>query len=262
MNQLRSARPQLSIVLPCFNPRPGWHLVVEKCYCDLKLLLPDTVIELIVVNDGSVKPLSAASKRTLSRRCPGFRLLQHVQNRGKGHTVRKGIREAKAPFVIYTDIDCPYTAADMAAMYQSLIRDEADIITGIREDVYNQQLSLVRSLVSNTCNFLNRKLLHLPFRDVQSGLKGMNQTGRELLLQTTINRFLFDTEFIWLAGTYPNVRVTAKQVVLREGLHFPPMPPVTYLKEAGNFSRILIKDTMLSIRRINARFTRTIPHTA
>lgn len=262
MNQLRSARPLLSIVLPCFNPRPGWHLVVEQCYCDLKLLLPDTIIELIVVNDGSVKPLSAASRRILSRRCPGFQLLQHEQNRGKGYTVRKGVLEARAPFVIYTDIDCPYTAADLAVMYQSLVKDEADIITGIREDIYNQQLSWIRSLVSNACNFLNRKVLHLPFRDVQSGLKGMNQTGRALLLQTTINRFLFDTEFIWLAGTYTDVRVAAKPVVLREGLHFPPMPPVTYLKEAGNFSRILFKDIVLSIRRMDAKSARTIPHTA
>lgn len=262
MNQLRSARPQLSIVLPCYNPKPGWHLMVDKCYWEIKALLPDTIIELIVVNDGSAKPLSAASKKTLSRRCPGFRLLQHAQNRGKGFSVRKGVREAKAPFVIYTDIDFPYTAADIVATYESLRKNEADIVTGIREEIYNHQLSWIRSLVSRACNFLNKKVLGLPFRDVQSGLKGMNQMGRELLLQTSINRFLFDTEFIWLAGTYNNVRVKSRQVVLREGLQFTPMPPITYLKEAGNFTRILVKDTLLSIRRIDAEFTATLSHPA
>ena len=53
MNQLRSTRLNLSIVLPCYNPKPGWHLELYKHYQAIKTHLPaDLKIEIIVVDDG------------------------------------------------------------------------------------------------------------------------------------------------------------------------------------------------------------------
>jgi hypothetical protein len=133
---------------------------------------------------------------------------------------------------------------------------------GNRESAYNEKLSLLRRIASKGCNYLNKTLLNLPYKDVQSGLKGMNAIGRELLLKTTINRFLFDTEFIWLASSYSNIRIKALPVTLREGVSFTSMSSLVYLNETGNFCRLLLKDKLLLLRRFDAEFKTAIPHTA
>lgn len=255
MNQLRSARLNISIVLPCYNPKPGWHLELYQHYQEIRnSLSPDLKIEMIVVNDGSPVEPSAAAKRYLAKRCPYFRFISYSNNMGKGYAVRKGVEAARSPYIIYTDIDFPYTVADFCRVYQTLANGSADVVMGVREARYGLQLSWLRRAASNTCNFLNKTLLNLPHKDVQSGLKGMNSMGRELLLQTTINRFLFDTEFIWMARTYSNVRIKAIPVTLRDAVVFTSMSSAVYMKEAGNFCRILAKDTLLSLRNLDAEF--------
>ncbi|MEP6747669.1 MAG: glycosyltransferase family 2 protein [Bacteroidota bacterium] len=263
MNQLRTQRLNLSIVLPCYNPKPGWHLQVVSAYYEIrKNLPPDTQIEIIVVDDGSSVPVAASAKRFLSRRCPHFRFISYRYNMGKGFAVRKGVKAARAPYVIYTDIDFPYAVTDFCQVYYTLISGNAELVMGKREDSYNKKLSLLRKIASKGCNYLNRTLLNLPYKDVQSGLKGINQVGRELLLKTTINRFLFDTEFIWLASSYSNIRIKSVPVSLREGISFTSMSSAVYINETGNFCRLLLKDKLLLLRRFDGEFKTAIPRTA
>lgn len=264
MNPLSTtARLNLSIVLPCYNPKPGWHLQVAAQYQQIKYSLPaDTQIEIIVVNDGSPTPVTPSSKRFLHRRLPHFKYISYEKNMGKGYAVRKGVEAAEAPFVIYTDIDFPYTVADFCTVYQRLLSGNTELVMGVREAAYGKKLSLLRRFASNACNYLNKSLLNLPYKDVQSGLKGMNLVGRELMLKTTINRFLFDTEFVWLASSYSNIRVEAVAVKLRDNVSFTSMSSSVYMKEASNFCRILLKDKLLSLRRFDAEFKTAIPRTA
>jgi glycosyltransferase involved in cell wall biosynthesis len=263
MNRLRTPALNMSIVLPCYNPKPGWHFQVANQYQEIrKALAADIQIELIVVDDGSSSPPSSAAKRFLTRRCPHFKYIGYQYNMGKGYAVRKGVQAAQAPIVIYTDIDFPYSTADFCKVYQTLSAGNAELVMGKREDSYEQQLSLIRRFASNTCNYLNKTLLNLPYKDVQSGLKGMNVAGRQLLLKTTINRFLFDTEFIWLANTYSNIRIKALPVTLRPGISFTSMSSSVYMNEAGNFCRLFLKDKLLFLRRFDAGFKTAIPRTA
>ena len=263
MNQLRSARLNLSIVLPCYNPKPGWHIDIANRYLELKAALPpNTLVELIVVNDGSNQKVSTASRRFLSRRCANFRYIHYQQNRGKGYAVRKGVEAASSPYIIYTDADFPYTVADICKVYDMLLKGNAEVVMGTREANYGRQLSLLRRTASNACNYLNTRVLNLPHRDVQSGLKGINAVGREILLKTRINRFLFDTEFIWLANSYSNIRIAAIPVNLRKDVSFTSMSSAIYINEAGNFLRILLKDTLLVLRRFDAEYKTAIPRTA
>lgn len=263
MNCLRTPALDLSIVLPCYNPKPGWHFRVANQYQEIRKKLPANLqIELIVVDDGSPQPATPAAKRFLTRRCPYFKYISYSYNMGKGYAVRKGVAAAQAPIVIYTDIDFPYGAEDLCRVYQTLLAGHAELVMGRREDNYDQRLSLMRRLASNACNYLNKSLLNLPYKDVQSGLKGMNAVGRELLLKTTINRFLFDTEFIWLANSYSNIRIKALPVTLREGVSFTAMSSSVYINETGNFCRLFLKDKLLSLRRFDAEFKTAIPRPA
>jgi glycosyltransferase involved in cell wall biosynthesis len=263
MNHLRTPALNMSIVLPCYNPKAGWHFQVANYYQEIKKSLPaDIQIEIIVVDDGSPIPVTSAAKRFLNRRCPNFRFISYQYNMGKGYAVRKGVAAAQAPNIIYTDIDLPYTVADVCQVYHTLVSGNAELVMGKREETYNKKLSLLRRIASTGCNYLNKSLLNLPYTDVQSGLKGMNLVGRELLLNTTINRFLFDTEFIWLANSYSNIRIKTQPVTLREGVSFTSMSSSVYINETGNFCRLFLKDKLLLLRRFDAEFKTAIPHTA
>ncbi len=262
MNRSRTPSLDMSIVLPCYNPKTGWHFQVAKQYQEIRKNLPaDIQIELIVVDDGSSVPATPAARRFLARRCPHFKYIKYKYNMGKGYAVRKGAKAAQGPIVIYTDIDFPYNVSDFCKVYEILRSGHAELVMGKREANYDQHLSPMRRLASNACNYCNKTLLNLPYKDVQSGLKGMNAVGRELLLKTTINRFLFDTEFIWLANSYSNIRIKALPVSLRGGISFTSMPSSVYINETGNFCRLFIKDKLLLLRRFNAEF-KTIQHTA
>jgi glycosyltransferase involved in cell wall biosynthesis len=262
MNKLRSARLNMSIVLPCYNPKPGWHIELACRYRELTdNLPPGTTLEIIVVNDGSSKRISAASRTFLNRYCQFFKFISYSRNMGKGYALRKGIEAARSPYIIYTDIDFPYTVADVCAMYKCLCNNDAEVVMGIREERYRQKLSPLRRFASGSCNLLNRIVLQLPYRDVQSGLKGMNAAGRELFLKTTINRFLFDTEFIWMANSASHIRLQAIPIVLRDNVCFTSMSSAVYINEAGNFCRILAKNTHLQIKRLDAALSSAISNT-
>lgn len=263
MNQLRTPTLNMSIVLPCYNPKQGWHFQVASQYQKIKQSLPiDTQIEIIVVDDGSSAPATMSARKYLSRRLPNFRYISYQHNMGKGYAVRTGVEAAQAPYVIYTDIDFPYSTEDFCNVYQQLVSGNAELVMGNREDSYDKKLSFMRKMASNACNYLNKTMLNLPYKDVQSGLKGMNAVGRELLLKTTINRFLFDTEFIWLANSYSNIRIKSLPVKLRDGIAFTSMSSSVYMNETGNFCRLLLKDKLLLLRRFDAEFKTAIPHTA
>jgi dolichyl-phosphate beta-glucosyltransferase len=253
----------LSIVLPCYNPKQDWYFQVTNQYQKIKASLPPGIeIEIIIVNDGSAIPISSAAKKFLRRYCPHVQLISYQDNMGKGYAVRKGVEAARSPYIIYTDIDFPYTIADICKVYDTLTNGAAELVMGTRQASYNTKLSFLRKAASKGCNYLNKKLLNLPYRDVQSGLKGINALGRELLLTTTINRFLFDTEFIWLACSYSNIRIKALPVTLREGISFTSMRSSVYVNEAGNFCRLFFKDKLLLLRRIDAEFKTAIQHTS
>lgn len=263
MNRLTTPALDMSIVLPCYNPKPGWHFLVANQYQEIrKNLAADIQIELIVVDDGSLAPATPAAKRFLARRCSHFKYIRYQYNRGKGYAVREGVKAAQAPIVIYTDIDFPYSVSDFCNVYHAIRSGHAELVIGKREDSYNQRLSVMRRLASNACNYVNKALLNLPYRDVQSGLKGMNAVGRELLLKTTINRFLFDTEFIWLANSYSNIRIRTVPVSLRGNISFTSMSSSVYINETGNFCRLFIKHKLLLLRRFDAEFKTAIQHTA
>jgi hypothetical protein len=61
--------------------------------------------------------------------------------------------------------------------------------------------------------------LNLPDCDAQSGLKGMSYKGCEFFLQTKINRFLFDTEFVLKANHCKDICLQILPIQTRQGIN-------------------------------------------
>ena len=228
------------LVLPCFNPQPGWAKIVAESIVKLQKLLPEARIHVFLVNDGSTQGVSETDIQFLAQQLPHFNYLVLSKNQGKGFALRAGVAQTQSPFCLYTDIDFPYLESSLVQVFKAL-QNGADIAVGTRNTAYYQQLSTGRTRLSKWLRKFAQNVLKLPVSDTQCGLKGFNQNGKEVFLQTTINRYLFDLEFLLLANKRPNLKIAPVPVILKPNIVFSNMSPKVLLKEAAGIIRSLAK---------------------
>lgn len=209
----------LDIVIPCFNPDPGWEDNLIQYYLNLSKELGEGCSTLILVNDGSTTEVTDAQIDKIKAAIPGTNYLEYPENKGKGHALRTGVQSSKSEFAIFTDVDFPYEIDSVVKVYRQLC-DGTDIALGYREQDYYSTVPLFRKLLSQALRWVLRYLLKLSITDTQCGLKGFNKSGKQVFLTTTINRFLFDLEFVMLSSKDTTISTKPVLVKLREGVVF------------------------------------------
>jgi len=205
----------------------------------IKSQLPTGVLNsIILVNDGSTNEISDKAIENLVGAHPEVKLIEYPKNKGKGYAVRTGVKSSDAELQIYTDIDIPYVEDSIIRFYGLLADDAADVVVASRGDSYYDSLSAFRRILSKSLRWLNGLLFGLKIKDTQGGLKGFNAAGRKVFLQTRINRYLFDLEFIQKASKV-GLRLKALDVMLKPDIILPSPSPMILLKELNNFVRLL-----------------------
>ena len=228
-------------MLPCYNPVPGWAAIVVDRFTSLKHTLQHQgPIHCIVVNDGSSKHITEEDVGFLRQHIPDIEWISYAENRGKGYALRQGVAKATADIVLYTDIDFPYTQESMQRCLHPVLSGSADVALAVRNRSYYSKLPPGRRLISKMLRSLNRFLLGLKTSDTQGGLKAMNQKGKEQFLRTTIDRYLFDLEFVY-KSTKADLRIAPVESDLREGVTFTAIRTKILWKESLNFLRLLVK---------------------
>jgi glycosyltransferase involved in cell wall biosynthesis len=230
---------KLDIVLPCFNPIDGWEKNLVSNINRLKELLPAVEFFIYLVNDGSARGLNPEKISFLQTKIPNFNFLQYSQNQGKGNALRHGVSATTHELVIYTDIDFPYTEDSFTAIYQTLASGKTDVAVGVRSERYYEKVPASRVKISKALRFFAQKLLHLPVNDTQAGLKGFNRAGREIFLKSSIKRYLFDLEFIFMAAN-AGLKVVPVEVTLKPGIVFSKMNAKILLAESYNFLKFVL----------------------
>ena len=193
-----------------------------------------------VVNDGSKSGIRTADIHLLSEKIAGFTYIDSPVNQGKGGALRDAVRLTTGKWVIYTDADYPYLIENAVEMFRLLSTDAADVVVGVRDEQYYDQLPIGRKIFSLSLKVMNYLFFpQLKVKDTQSGLKGFNQKGKEVFLKTRISAFLFDMEFLVLASKNPTIRIHWIYVQAREGIVFSTMRAKTIMTELVNFASIL-----------------------
>lgn len=230
----------VSVVLPCYNPPPGWEQTIcaaYKSFCDSI----DVPVELIIVLDGLCPGVTTDDEILLNKFIPRLNIVKYETNKGKGYAIRKGVSVAKGDIIIYTDIDFPYTASSILSVYKTLRNGDADVAVGVKNEAYYEHVPLVRKIISRILRFLIRLFLSMPITDTQCGLKGFKRSVAPLFLQTTIDRYLFDLEFVRNCFRSKKITVKAIPIALNEHVHFRKMNYRILLTEAVNFIRLLFR---------------------
>ncbi|HHG83199.1 MAG TPA: glycosyltransferase [Bacteroidetes bacterium] len=231
----------LDIILPCFNPINDWAEKVIEAVNVIQKGLPNTAIHIILVNDGSSTGVSENDIELLSQKLNSFQYIPSSPNMGKGFALRRGVAAAKSNYQIYTDIDFPYQENSLLHLFSILQAGKSDIVVGVRDNAYYEGVPPTRKRISRILRWMLRTFLRLKITDTQCGLKGFNSKGKLLFMQTTINRFLFDLEFVFLASHEKSLLLTPADVSLKPGVIFSKVNWRILLIEGFNFLKIFLR---------------------
>ena len=230
------------LILPFYKPHEGWleHILDSLKPLKQELNKRGSSLRVILANDGS--PASCyppEAQDAIRAAADEFVFSTYDVNHGKGYCLRHAIEKADGDVQVYTDGDFPFGWECILAAFERLT-DGADVVMGVRGTDYGRALHPLRKTISKGVRRLNRFLLGMPeqYLDTQAGMKGFRGEGRRAFLDTTVDTFLFDTEFILLARDR-GLRIDTIPLKLREGLSFSKMGWRILFRELRHFLRIM-----------------------
>jgi glycosyltransferase involved in cell wall biosynthesis len=210
----------------------------ERYHALKKCLDSEVDVTLILVDDGNAWETDEA-KHFLTAQIPELQWISYVRNRGKGYALRKGVEASRAKYILYTDVDFPYSTESMAAMLQCLFRTVSDVVIGTRDESYYRYLNYRRLWISKTLRQSNKHLFRLASSDTQCGLKAFRAEVKSLFAATRTNRYLIDLEFMKILSR-SSFKVDTLPVNLRPDIALSRISKLNLGYEALSYLRILL----------------------
>jgi dolichyl-phosphate beta-glucosyltransferase len=191
--------PHLSIVIPALNEGAVIAGTLERIRA--YAAGASRSCEIVVVDDGSTDD-TAGVVRGQPPDLIAVRMLVNPANRGKGHSVARGMLAATGDFVLLCDADLSTPIDEVEKLLPWLGRGN-DVVIGSR-DMPDSRLDppqpLVRRVMAWTFRALRRRLLLPELRDTQCGFKlFMQPAARAIFSRLTVDGWLFDCEALGLA---------------------------------------------------------------
>mgnify|MGYP005843933915 CR=1 FL=1 len=119
---------KLSIIIPCYNEERTISKLLDKV---LKADIGKVKKEIIIIDDGSRdKTLSIAEKYVKNKSY--IKLLKNKNNRGKGFSIRKGLKKATGDIILIQDADLEYYPSDYNELIKPIINNEVKVVYGSR----------------------------------------------------------------------------------------------------------------------------------
>jgi glycosyltransferase involved in cell wall biosynthesis len=117
--------PEISVVIPCYNEASTIEAILDAVRASE---IPDK--EIIVVDDASID--GTRQKLESLEGEPGFRVIFHDRNRGKGAALRTGFQAATGEVVIVQDADLEYDPREYGKLLAPIRAGKADVVYGSR----------------------------------------------------------------------------------------------------------------------------------
>jgi glycosyltransferase involved in cell wall biosynthesis len=193
----------LSLVIPAYNEAARLGKTLEAAFEYLNAQTSES--ELIVVDDGSTDETTQIAEQSFHKFSgrTASRLIRVSPNRGKGHAVRAGLLDARAPIALFSDADLSTPLTETPKLVAPIRAGEYDLVFGSR--------ALDRSLIGvhqpwrreqsgRIFNLVMRLATGLPFWDTQCGFKAFRlDVCRPIIEDSKIDRFGFDVELLYVA---------------------------------------------------------------
>ena len=207
-----SGNPELTIVMPFYNPGPELGANVADVVDVLRGTGMD--FEVLVVNDGSTD----SSEHTVVPTADGqVRLVDLPAHAGKGEAVRVGLSQGTGRYRGFIDADGDIPAEELAAFVDAIQTGTVDMVVGSKRHPDSDVVpSLLRRAYSWGFQMLVRVLFKLRVRDTQTGIKVFRHEVLDAVLPLTREqRYAFDLELLVLAVAHGFDRVEELPVRIR-----------------------------------------------
>lgn len=193
----------LSIVIPVYNEEKTIEMLISKV-----LAVPlELGKEIIIVDDCSTDGTFSILTK-IGETQSAVRLFKNEKNRGKGFSVRRGIRESAGEIIIIQDADLEYDPAEYPKLLKPILDGNADTVFGSRfastetrrvlyfwHSVANHLLTLFSNMISNL-NLSDMETCYKVFRaDIIKPIR------------LTENRFGFEPEVTFKLSKVKGLRI-------------------------------------------------------
>ncbi len=158
---------RLTIIVPVFNEAPTIDAVLDRIR-----QLPMDRPEVIIVDDGSCDATPALLNKWEGT--PGWLVLRHAKNRGKGAAVRTALARATGDVAIIQDADLEYDPSDIPAVVEPILSGLAPVVFGSRYLDAQRKLPWTRfRLAVRVLNCISRLLYGQHLTDQATCYKAM-----------------------------------------------------------------------------------------
>ncbi len=121
----------LSIVVPVFNEAKTIHLILNKV--KNVQLLNDIKKEIVIVNDCSTdNTVAVIDAYILANKELNIQFFSHEKNKGKGATIKTGIKYATGQYLVIQDADLEYDPEEYNLLLKPVVSGVADVVYGSR----------------------------------------------------------------------------------------------------------------------------------
>jgi dolichyl-phosphate beta-glucosyltransferase len=191
--------PRLAVVIPAYNEEQRILSTLERV--DEYFRAQDYEAKIIVVSDGSKDGTNRLAE-DFAKEHPNFSLLAYTPNRGKGYAVRRGMLEAEAELILFSDADLATPIEEVEKLLER-IDDGADVAIGsrpLRESNLEIRQPIHREMLGRTFNAFVQMLAIRGIKDTQCGFKLVKRDpAKEIFSRCTFDGFSFDFEVLRIA---------------------------------------------------------------
>ena len=157
--------------------------------------------EILVVDDGSSDGTAAVAEE-FARANASVRVLRNPGNRGKGYSVRHGMKEARGEWCLFTDADLSAPIDEFDKLRRAA-EGGADVVIGSRaldRSLIGVHQPGIRETAGKFFNAVMRVVVGLNISDTQCGFKLFRaDVAKEVFSRQKLERFGFDVEVLFIA---------------------------------------------------------------
>lgn len=183
---MKGDAPTFSIVVPVHNESESIDELVKSI--DKALAAVSGNHEVLFIDDGSTDG-TLEKLMWLTRTHPHIRVFSFRRNLGKSPALECGFRMAAGDYILTMDADLQDDPGELQQMFDYLMRERADMVSGWRKERRDSVLKVVSSKIFNL--IVVRTLFGSSFKDMNSGLKLYRaEVARGLQLYGGMHRFI------------------------------------------------------------------------
>ena len=193
---------KISVVVPCYNENQNIYKNLQKIHTYLTSHFAH--FEIITVNDGSKDHTLAELERSATSL--HLTIINSPINIGKGDAVKKGMlaSDPQSDLVMFLDADLAIPIEELGKFVDVIYEKNIDIAIASRFVpglTVLEPVLLHRKVMEIVFRFLRAIILNdWQVRDSQCGFKVFRRpAAMKIFTQTTVTRFAFDSEVIFLA---------------------------------------------------------------